>query len=49
MYSRPVLEKFGSLREITRLGAGPDCDGGALGISGGPGDGSTVGCYSSRS
>lgn len=47
MYSKPQLERFGSLRELTQLGAGPDCDGGAFGVPGGPGDGSTVNCYPS--
>ena len=44
MYEKPTVERFGSLRELTKLGAGPDCDGGAFGITGGPGDGSTVRC-----
>lgn len=46
MYRRPKLERFGSLRELTLLGAGPDCDGGAFGIAGGPGDGSSTRCNS---
>lgn len=46
-YEKPSVTSLGSLRELTRLGAGPDCDGGAFGITGSPGDGSTVGCYRS--
>jgi hypothetical protein len=45
MYSKPRVERFGSLRELTQYGAGPDCDGGAFGVPGGPGDGSSNRCY----
>jgi hypothetical protein len=31
MYSKPMLEKFGSLRELTELGFDADCDGGING------------------
>jgi hypothetical protein len=44
MYSKPMLEKFGSLRELTELGAGADCDGGLFGS--GIADGSTLLCNS---
>lgn len=40
MYVKPQVEKFGSLRELTQIGTGADCDGGVLGII----DGSWVGC-----
>lgn len=43
-YAKPEVRDLGTLRELTQLGAGPDCDGGAFGITGSPGDGSTVGC-----
>lgn len=40
MYASPKLERFGSMRELTLLGFGPDCDGGIFGI----GDGRAIGC-----
>ncbi|MEX0907487.1 MAG: hypothetical protein WD054_04075 [Gemmatimonadota bacterium] len=51
MYFKPELERFGSLRDITQLGSGPDCDGGVWGINPGtPADGSSNRCdTSSRS
>jgi hypothetical protein len=49
MYAKPQVERFGPLRELTLFGAGPDCDGGAFGITGGPGDGSSTKCYTDRS
>lgn len=39
MYLKPRLVRYGSLRELTLLGAGPDCDGGPA-----MGDGSTTQC-----
>lgn len=42
MYNSPNLERFGSMRELTQLGLGPDCDGGIYGIA----DGSWKGCDS---
>lgn len=33
MYIKPRLERFGSLRELTRIGFNADCDGGIWGIS----------------
>lgn len=44
MYQKPTLDRFGSLRDLTQLGMGADCDGGILGISGSPGDGSSLFC-----
>jgi hypothetical protein len=45
MYNKPQVVKFGTLRELTQLGLGADCDGG---ISIGPitvvPDGSDIGC-----
>jgi len=38
MYIKPKLERFGSVRELTRLGTNPDCDGGIFGIGIGDGD-----------
>lgn len=35
MYIKPRLERFGSLRELTRIGFGADCDGGIFGIANG--------------
>lgn len=43
MYSKPKLEKFGSLRELTAIGSDADCDGG---IIWGIGDGSKYLCES---
>lgn len=43
-YTRPSVTDLGTLRQLTQLGAGADCDGGAFGIPGSPGDGSTIGC-----
>lgn len=40
MYESPRLERFGSMRELTLLGLGPDCDGGIFGIA----NGAWVGC-----
>src|SRR5690606_771059 len=40
MYIKPKLERFGSVRELTRLGTNPDCDGGIFGI----GDGDELFC-----
>lgn len=37
-YAKPTLEKFGSVRQLTRLGWDADCDGGIWGI----GDGSNI-------
>lgn len=31
MYHKPVLQRFGTLRELTLIGWGPDGDGGFLG------------------
>ncbi|HSH46155.1 MAG TPA: hypothetical protein VK966_09880 [Longimicrobiales bacterium] len=45
MYSKPELQKFGSMRELTLLGLDQDCDGGVFGI----GDGSWIGCSEDRS
>jgi len=42
-YTKPSVTDFGTLRHLTQLGSGPDCDGGALGI-GGPSDGSSTKC-----
>ena len=39
MYSKPTLRRFGTFRELTLLGADPDCDGGPA-----QGNGSTVNC-----
>jgi asparagine synthase (glutamine-hydrolysing) len=39
MYSKPTLQRFGTFRELTLLGADPDCDGGPA-----SGNGSTVRC-----
>jgi hypothetical protein len=44
-YEKPSVVDLGTLRALTRLGAGPDCDGGAFGIAGGPGDGSSTKCF----
>ena len=45
MYHRPILEKFGPFRELTRLGSSVDCDGGVNGINPGtPADGSSTNC-----
>ena len=49
MYQKPTLERFGSLRDLTQLGAGADCDGGIFGITGSPGDGSDILCSRGRS
>jgi hypothetical protein len=38
MYTKPRLERFGTLRELTLVGWNADCDGGIFGI----GDGSNV-------
>lgn len=35
MYSKPKLERFGSFRELTRLGSDADGDGGLFGIGNG--------------
>lgn len=32
MYQKPVLERFGDFRSLTRLGYSQDCDGGIAGI-----------------
>jgi hypothetical protein len=34
MYSKPQVQKFGSLRELTQVGFDADCDGGIFGIDG---------------
>ncbi|MEX1184571.1 MAG: hypothetical protein WEF86_15280 [Gemmatimonadota bacterium] len=36
-YTKPKLECFGSLRQLTQLGFDADCDGGVNGISGSDG------------
>jgi len=41
MYIKPKLERFGSVRELTKLGLDRDCDGGIFGIGG---DGSWLLC-----
>lgn len=35
MYTKPKLERFGSLRELTLVGLSADCDGGVYGIGDG--------------
>lgn len=40
MYEKPKVERFGSLRDLTRIGFNADCDGG--GVWGNDGDGSDV-------
>lgn len=42
MYTKPQLERFGSLRELTQFGFDADCDGTTLGI--GDVDGTWIGC-----
>lgn len=32
MYEKPKLERFGTLRELTLIGFGPDGDGGIFGL-----------------
>src|SRR5690606_11049390 len=49
MYQRPTIERYGSLRDLTQLGAGADCDGGIFGINGSAGDGSSMFCSRNRS
>jgi hypothetical protein len=36
MYQKPKLERFGTFRELTRIGFGPDGDGGIFGFLNGP-------------
>jgi hypothetical protein len=36
MYEKPKLERFGTFRELTRIGLGPDGDGGIFGYLDGP-------------
>ncbi len=36
MYHKPKLERFGTFRELTRIGFGPDGDGGIFGFLDGP-------------
>lgn len=45
MYSKPQVQRFGSLRELTQLGLNQDCDGGIFGI----GDGDVIFCNADRS
>jgi len=33
MYVKPEVVKFGTLRELTQIGLGSDCDGGIAGIT----------------
>ena len=33
MYVKPEVVKFGTLRELTQIGVGSDCDGGIAGIT----------------
>lgn len=40
MYVKPKVERFGSLRDLTRLGTDADCDGG--GVWGITADGSDI-------
>ena len=40
MYVKPKVERFGSLRELTRIGFNADCDGG--GVWGNTADGDDV-------
>jgi hypothetical protein len=40
MYQKPTLQKFGTFRELTRLGLGDDGDGGINGHL----DGCAIGC-----
>ncbi len=47
MYEKPRLERFGTVRELTLLGFGPDGDGGLFGT--GFIDGCWVGCNTGRS
>jgi len=35
MYVKPKLERFGSVRELTRIGLYADCDGGVFGTDNG--------------
>lgn len=32
MYVKPQMERFGSVRELTQIGVGQDCDGGIHGL-----------------
>ena len=41
MYQKPDLQRYGTLRELTLLGLGPDGDGGLFGL--GWIDGQTIG------
>jgi hypothetical protein len=43
MYVKPQLVRFGSVRELTQLGAREDCDGGVFGNA----NGSSAFCYDS--
>lgn len=40
MYQKPTLQKFGTFRELTRIGTGADGDGGIVGFL----DGCFIGC-----
>jgi len=40
MYVKPQVQRFGTVRELTQLGLGQDCDGGIWGIA----NGSALGC-----
>lgn len=42
-YAKPVVSDLGSLRDLTRIGCGPDADGGFLGIA----DGNLSTCFRS--
>jgi hypothetical protein len=39
MYSKPTLERFGTLRELTLVGLSTNCDGGIFGIGAQTGNG----------
>jgi|HigsolmetaAR202D_1030399.scaffolds.fasta_scaffold187792_1 biotin synthase-like enzyme len=47
MYSKPLLQRFGTVRELTQLGFSQDCDGGIFGI--GATDGDWLFCHEDRS
>jgi len=44
-YAKPTVTDLGSLRELTRIGCGPDADGGIFGIA----DGTIRACFSRTS
>jgi hypothetical protein len=41
MYQKPTLQRFGTFRDLTRIGCGDDGDGGILGHL----DGTFAGCF----